>query len=85
MNPTRIWRSSGRISDDATIYTFKLRQDAMWHDGEPVTANDVVETVRFILTQATNINPRRWISSIKSGQDFYDGVSDELPGRLRAG
>ena len=68
------------ISDDATIYTFKLRQDAMWHDGEPVTANDVVETVRFILTQATNINPRRWISSIKGGQDFYDGVSDELPG-----
>ena len=68
------------ISDDATVYTFQLRQDAMWHDGEPVTANDVVETVRFILTKATNINPRRWTSSIKGGQDFYDGVSDELPG-----
>ncbi|MDE0141547.1 MAG: ABC transporter substrate-binding protein, partial [Caldilineaceae bacterium] len=68
------------ISDDATVYTFKLREDAKWHDGEPVTANDVVETVRFILTQATNINPRRWISALKGGQDFYDGVSDELPG-----
>ncbi len=68
------------ISDDATVYTFKLREDATWHDGEPVTSNDVVETVRFILTQATNINPRRWISSIKGGQDFFDGVTDELPG-----
>ena len=68
------------VSDDATIYTFKLRDDAQWHDGEPVTAHDVEATVRFILTQATNINPQRWISSLKGGQDFYDGVSDELPG-----
>ena len=68
------------ISDDAATYTFKLRQDAKWHDGEPVTSNDVVETVRFIMTQATNINPQRWISSLVGGQDFYDGVTDELPG-----
>ena len=68
------------ISDDATVYSFKLREDATWHDGEPVTANDVVETVRFILNQDTNINPRRWISALKGGQDYYDGVTDELPG-----
>ena len=68
------------ISDDATVYSFRLREDARWHDGEPVTANDVVETVRFILNQDTNINPRRWISALKGGQDFYDGVTDELPG-----
>ena len=68
------------ISDDATVYSFKLREDARWHDGEPVTANDVVETVRFILNQDTNINPRRWISALKGGQEYYDGASDELPG-----
>ena len=68
------------ISDDATVYSFRLREDARWHDGEPVTANDVVETVRFILNQDTNINPRRWISALKGGQDYYDGVTDELPG-----
>lgn len=68
------------ISDDATVYTFSLRQDATWHDGEPVTANDVVETVRFIMNQDTNINPRRWISAIKGGQAYYDGETDELPG-----
>ena len=68
------------VSDDATTYTFKLREDAEWHDGEPVTAHDVEATVRFMMTQATNINPQRWISSLVGGQDFYDGVSDELPG-----
>lgn len=30
------------ISDDQKTYTFHLRQDAKWSDGEPVTANDYV-------------------------------------------
>lgn len=28
------------ISDDETVYTVKMREDAYWHDGEPVTAVD---------------------------------------------
>ena len=28
------------ISEDQTVYTFHLRQDAKWSDGEPVTAHD---------------------------------------------
>ena len=30
------------ISDDQLTYTFHLREDATWSDGEPVTANDFV-------------------------------------------
>ena len=30
------------VSEDGTIYTFHLRQDANWSNGEPVTANDFV-------------------------------------------
>jgi peptide/nickel transport system substrate-binding protein len=33
-----------------------------------------------MMTQATNINPTRWISSLKGGQAFYDGASEDLPG-----
>lgn len=29
------------ISDDNLSYTFTLHKDATWHDGEPVTADDV--------------------------------------------
>ena len=72
--------TSWEVSDDATTYTFTLREDATWHDGNPVTAKDVEATVRFILTQATNINPSRWLGSLKGSQAFYDGTTEELPG-----
>ncbi|MES0339066.1 MAG: peptide ABC transporter substrate-binding protein [Anaerolineales bacterium] len=32
------------ISADATLYTFTLREDAVWHDGEPITSDDIVYT-----------------------------------------
>ncbi len=35
---------SWSISADATLFTFTLREDALWHDGEPVTSNDVIYT-----------------------------------------
>ncbi len=72
--------TSWEVSDDATLYTFNIREDAMWHDGTPVTAKDVEATVKFILTQATNINPSRWLGSLKGSQAFYDGTSEEIPG-----
>ena len=33
--------TSWEISEDGTEYTFKLREDAVFHDGTPVTAEDV--------------------------------------------
>jgi peptide/nickel transport system substrate-binding protein len=32
------------VSADATLYNFTIRDDAVWHDGEPVTADDVIYT-----------------------------------------
>ena len=32
------------VSADATLYTFTLRDDARWHDNEPVTSDDVIYT-----------------------------------------
>lgn len=34
-------------SEDATVYTFKLHPDAVWSDGEPVTADDVEFTIAW--------------------------------------
>ena len=36
------------ISDDSASYTFHLREGALWHDGAPVTADDVAFTVGII-------------------------------------
>jgi peptide/nickel transport system substrate-binding protein len=40
--------SSWDIKDDK-IYTFNLRNDVKWHDGQPLTARDVIATFHAIL------------------------------------
>jgi len=35
------------ISDDGTVYTFHLVKNALWHDGEPLTAEDVAFTFDY--------------------------------------
>jgi peptide/nickel transport system substrate-binding protein len=39
--------TSVEVSEDGTVYTFKIRDDLRWHDGLPVTARDVVFSYRF--------------------------------------
>lgn len=36
------------VSDDGLVYTFYLRRDVLWHDGEPFTADDVLFTIEAI-------------------------------------
>ncbi len=40
------------ISQDGTVYNFALRPNAKWHDGEPVTAEDVLFTVELLRQDA---------------------------------
>jgi peptide/nickel transport system substrate-binding protein len=42
--PTADLAESWAISADASLYTFTLRENAVWHDGEPVVSDDVVYT-----------------------------------------
>ena len=39
---------SWEISDDRLTLTFHLREGVRWHDGEPVTADDVMFTVGIL-------------------------------------
>ena len=41
-NPVPDAAESFTVSDDGTLYTFKLRDGAVWSNGDPVTANDFV-------------------------------------------
>jgi peptide/nickel transport system substrate-binding protein len=40
--------SNWEISEDGLNYTFRLRTNARWHDGTPVTADDVILTIRLL-------------------------------------
>ncbi len=58
------------VSDDGLIYTFTIQEDARFHDGHPVRAEDVVYTINKVKDQQVN-SPH---------QDDWGGVSVESDG-----
>lgn len=47
------------VSEDGLTWTFNLRQDVVWHDGEPLTADDVIYTFQTIQSGEDDIAPFR--------------------------
>jgi peptide/nickel transport system substrate-binding protein len=41
------------VSEDGTIYNFTIRDNAVWHDGEPVTSDDVIFTVERMKSEGS--------------------------------
>src|SRR5665647_594930 len=41
--------SSWGISRDGTIYNFSLNPKAVWHDGKPVTSDDIIFTIQMMM------------------------------------
>jgi peptide/nickel transport system substrate-binding protein len=59
---------SWETSDDGLTWTFHLNKDAKWHDGKPVTSEDVAYTYRRILNeeQGLYIDAVKQIESIET-------------------
>ncbi len=55
LNPKPHLAESWQVSPDGKTYTFKLRRDVKWHDGKPLTADDVVFTFGEYLIE---VHPR---------------------------
>ncbi len=53
-----------KVSDDGLTYTIKLRDDAKWSNGDPVTADDVVYGVQYALTPSTKAYFAGFMTSI---------------------
>lgn len=51
---------SWTVSEDGRVYTFTLRDGAVFHNGEPVTAADVVWSWERFLDEDTGFLCRRW-------------------------
>lgn len=47
--PYGVLAESWSVSEDGLEWTFKLRQNVKWHDGEPFNADDVVFTYKTIM------------------------------------
>lgn len=60
-------------SDNGLQYTFSLREDAKWFDGEPVTANDFVFAFRRLFDPKTQAPKASDFFCIKNAQEAYSG------------
>jgi len=64
---------SWTISDDGLVYTFKLRPDAVWSDGSPVTADDFVYAFRRLEDPATGAEYASMLYVVKNGEEVNTG------------
>lgn len=68
---------STTVSEDGCTYTIKLRQDAKWTNGEPVTANDFVFSLQTICSkEAASGYAFIAYDNILNGAEVYEGTKD---------
>lgn len=66
------------VSPDGRTYTFHLREDARWSNGDPVTAGDFVESWRRTLSPATASEYAYQLHYLKNARDFNEGKLDDF-------
>jgi oligopeptide transport system substrate-binding protein len=64
------------ITEDGLIYTFSLRQNARWSNGDPVTANDWVYSLRRAVTPATGSKYSMILAPILNAEEIIAGRSE---------
>ena len=67
---------SWEISEDGLIYTFKLRDNAKWSNGDAVTANDFVFAFRRIMAPATGAKYANILFPIKGAEAVNKGEAE---------
>jgi ABC-type transport system substrate-binding protein len=72
------------VNDDGTIYTFYLRRNALFHDGRPLTAQDIIFSWERAADPATGSDTARtYLGDIVGVKDKLDGRANTISG-LRA-
>ncbi len=66
------------VSPDGRTYTFHLRPEGRWSNGEPVTAHDFVASYRRALTPATASPKANLFFLVDGAESFYRGELDDF-------
>jgi len=70
--------ASWEVSPDHLTYTFHLRTDAKWSDGQPVTARDFVESWRRTLDPVTASAYSYQLFAVKGAEAFATGKEKDF-------
>jgi ABC-type transport system substrate-binding protein len=71
---------SYEISPDGTQYTFKLHPEAKFHNGRPITADDVKWSIERAVNPKTQSPGAGFFSAIKGFEDANSGKTETLSG-----
>ncbi|MEW6262730.1 MAG: ABC transporter substrate-binding protein [Thermodesulfobacteriota bacterium] len=71
---------SFEISKDGTTYRFKIRKDALWHDGQPVTSKDVEFTIMCLTDPDYAFMDFNLVAGISGAKARKSGKTKELAG-----
>ena len=75
--PVEDLAESTEVSEDGCTYTMKIRQDAKWSNGEPVTANDFVFSYQTICSkEAASSYAFIVYDNLVNGNEVYEGTMD---------
>lgn len=66
------------VSDDKLTYTFHLREDARWSDGQPVTAGDFIYAWRRAMLPDVAADYAMLMFTIEGGKAFFDWRTNQL-------
>lgn len=67
---------SYEVNEDSTIWTFHLREDALWSDGTPVVAEDFLNTMRRALDPASQNGYAIYLYPIQNAEAIYNGEAE---------
>jgi len=68
--------ASYEVNDEETVYTFTLRDDAMWSDGQKVVADDFVYTWRRLVDPETASDYNKIIQMVKNAKAITEGTME---------
>jgi oligopeptide transport system substrate-binding protein len=69
---------SWEISDDGLIYTFNIRENANWSNGDPVTAHDFVYSFQRLLLPDTASYYSSMLFVIEGARKFFEWRTEQL-------
>ena len=67
---------SYEVNDDSTVWTFHLREYALWSDGSPVTSADFINTITRALDPASGSGYANYLFPIENAEAIYNGEAD---------
>ncbi len=67
---------SYEVNEDSTVWTFYLREDALWSDGTPVTSADFLNTITRALDPASGSGYANYLFPIENAEAIYNGEAE---------